>query len=182
MSAPLPPPPPPPGMCIPFEYMNITPSGASTPSTPPINLEKLIEYKVSKNSHPEADLKPPSNEIELTKEKNSDKKEDSKTPSEGETISESQKVKEDSLNLESVLNSVMEIESQINGIIQKEKDDGKEKLNKEISPDVVDGAYGADVTDSSVHDYMNLGPSSEGVQIVGMIPKKLAPPVPPRCK
>ncbi|XP_033231155.1 phosphoinositide 3-kinase adapter protein 1 isoform X2 [Belonocnema kinseyi] len=180
--APLPPPPPPPGMCIPFEYMNITPSAPSTPSTPPINLEKLIEYKVSKDSHPETDLKMPSksNEIELSKEKNLEKKEDSKTPSEGETISESQKVKEDSLNLESLKNSVMEMESQLNGSIQKEKDDDKEKLNKEISPDVVDGACGADVTDSSVHDYMNLGPSSEGVQIVGMIPKKLAPPVPPR--
>ena len=185
ISVPLPPPPPPPGMCIPFEYMNITPSGASTPLTPPVTTGKVIEFKLSKYSPPEANLKPSSNETEDLKEKNSDNSDkiaDLKIPNEGVTISESQKVKEDSLNLETLKHSGMEIESQENGIIKKENENEKENFKKEISGDVVDGAHSVDVTDSSVHDYMNLGPSSEDIQIVGVIPKKLAPPVPPRCQ
>ena len=182
-TAPLPPPPPPPGMCIPFEYMNITPLGASTLSTPAINLEKVVESNNSNDHQPESDLKSLSNdEIEITEKKNSEKQEDFKTSNDEERISESQKLNEDSSNVEIVQETKSEFACQQNLNDKKENDVKKEKSEEEITGDVVDGAFGEDVVDSSVHDYMNVETSSEGVQIVGIVPKKPAPPVPPRCK
>lgn len=174
MSAPLPPPPPPPGMCIPFEYMNIMPSKVSTPTT---TLDRKIQNKLSNDSSNDLplaiDIK--ESKIEENLNENSvDNKEILKLEIEENKISRNLKIDEE-LNVEG-------IKEQETDLIMRRKENEKKETEKrkseeKICGDVVDGVSNVDI-----HDYMNIKPSSDGVQIVGAIQKKAAPPVPPRCK
>lgn len=162
ISVPLPPPPPPPGMCIPFEYMNITPS---TPKTPFEN-----KFDTKHTIHP-VDQEGCTKNIEIINENNFTTKDFEKIENK-ETVLQTQKI-EESLNKNS---KELKTDMGLKETVKNQQDNIEGKL-EEISIDVVDGVSNADA-----HDYMNIQPGNESVQVVGVIQKKIAPPVPPRCK
>lgn len=160
ISVPLPPPPPPPGMCIPFEYMNITPS---TPKTPFEN-----KFDTKHTIHP-VDQEGCTKNIEIINENNFTTKDFEKIENK-ETVLQTQKI-EESLNKNS---KELKTDMGLKETVKNQQENIEGKL-EEISIDVVDGVSNADA-----HDYMNIQPGNESVQVVGVIQKKIAPPVPPR--
>ncbi|XP_051156059.1 phosphoinositide 3-kinase adapter protein 1 isoform X3 [Leptopilina boulardi] len=165
ITAPLPPPPPPPGMCIPFEYMNIVPT--KKVSTPNATLETKIDIKLAMDLSSIIDQEINKNKMEILNENNFTLKEVSKIENDESIL----KIEETS-NIEKDMETDLIMRHRENTI--KHNESNEQKL-EEISQDIVDG-----ITNTDVHDYMNIRPSNEGVQIVGVVQKKIAPPVPPR--